>query len=73
MSGFDPHAIEEAIKSAGNQLHQMWKRADTTVAMPENDLNPNAATIRFELKLLGDRVAELERQFGEILRHVKSR
>lgn len=72
MAGFNPQAIEEAIRNAGAQLQEMWKKPGQ-MQMPENDLHPDPSALQFRCKLMEDRLDVIENVLGQVVRELKAR
>lgn len=67
---FNPQDVDNAIRAAGSQLQEMWKRPGQ---MPENNLHPDASALAFRLKLLEDKYSTLETVVGQLVRAINGR
>jgi hypothetical protein len=68
---FDPQSITDAINSAGAQLQDAWRRGKNG-NMPENNLNPDTASLQFRIKCLEDEVAQHRDYLQKIIRALKN-
>jgi hypothetical protein len=64
------HPFDDMVLAAGAQLAETWKNPG--LRMPENNLHPQTDAVMFEIKLLKDRIAGLEKTNSEIVRWIKA-
>jgi HAMP domain-containing protein len=62
--------VDGQIAAAAASLAAQWKNNPRAV-QPENALKPDSAALQFRIKILEDRVHELETLFNEMVRYVR--
>lgn len=61
--------VDQQLDAAASALARQW-RDNPRAVQPENNLKPDTAQLQFRIKILEDRVGELEAGLARVLRNV---
>jgi hypothetical protein len=63
--------VDDQIAAASALLADQWKNRPRS-SQPENNLKPDSAQLQFRIKILEDRVQDLEAQVQKLVRYVNN-